>query len=519
MQKNNNQHIKYFVEESGQGLPTLSITDKAGERIYLHSKYNPLNESRILADKFIPEKFDAIIILGAGLGYHLLPLKKNWERYKKIIIIDAIKNIETEIAKNPETGFLANSKEIIFLTGMTFDEIQIAIDKEIDFNEIKGLDVIEHPSSARAFSGYYSNIKKIIQGVINKKAGNIATKKAFSMLYLRNIFKNLNTMPLLYPISAFFGAMKEYPVLIIASGPSIENYIKMIKACQNRFFIIAVDSAMNTLIKSGITPDFFVSIDPQPFIFEHIFSLDTGNTIPIFTISSHPLMIERYKGSQPLLSLNTHPFSQIIDDLFPDKIGSIDSLSGTVAGDAIMAAKNFGYKIAGIIGFDFSFPELKIYPRGTAYQKRFTNISTRIDPVETINFKYIMKSSKGVKIENKYTRKSFIQYKESIESLFKKLNMPFYNINTSGILIQGIRNSDLKSFIDDFCISDINKPAITGKILSTAKNTGKYFFYKRLIELINKKNIFNDIIDASLESRSLNRIERLRLFVASLLSD
>ena len=55
---------------------------------------------------------------------------------------------------------------------------------------------------------------------------------------------------------------------------------------------------------------------------------------------STPLITERFKRSRGLVSLNTHPVAQIMDDMFPNKIGHMDSKTGTVAGDAVMTANS-----------------------------------------------------------------------------------------------------------------------------------------------------------------------------------
>ncbi|MFH0975568.1 MAG: 6-hydroxymethylpterin diphosphokinase MptE-like protein [Spirochaetota bacterium] len=498
--------VKYNIEASKDGMPTLSVINDSGKTVYFHSKYNPLKEAEILKSKFLPQKFDAIIILGAGLGYHLLALNSIKEKYNTIIIIDIIKDIEKEIAKNPETCFLTKSAEIKFITGMDYDSIEDALNTEIDFSEIKGLDIIDHPPSVSAFGEYYNEVKNIIRRLINIKAGNIATQKAFGWIYLKNIFKNFSALPEMHPVSALFNTMNKYAAIVVAAGPGIENNIREIKAAQNRFFIIAVDSAMKTLTHNGIIPDFFVSIDPQGFNLEHLTGLDTGRTVPLFSVSSSHLVVEKFKGQRALLSLNTHPVSQIIDDMFPEIIGHTDSKTGTVAGDAVMSAKEFGYNAIGLVGFDFSFTHFKIYPRGTAYQKRFANAGSRFNTVETINYNYIMKSSKGLKHGNKFTRRSFLRYKESMENFVKNsgiINM--FNINTIGIPVQGIKNIDLQYFIDAYCGSEINKHEIIDSIFAEKIITGKSVSFSKIKAFILKNNIFSEIMRASLDAKTAEK--------------
>ncbi|MBN2403377.1 MAG: motility associated factor glycosyltransferase family protein [Spirochaetes bacterium] len=492
--------IKYIIEPSKQGLPTLYVTDKSGKKIYLHSRYNPLKEAENIKEKFLPEKFDAIIILGAGFGYHLLALKDIKEKYNKIFIIDIIRGIENEIAKNQSTSFLAKSDKIKFISGMNYDEIENILSMGIDFNRIRGLDVIEHAASFLAFGWYYDEVKKIVCRLINKKAANIATRRAFGALYLKNIFKNFNSFSLLYPVSVFFNTMKDYPVIVIASGPGIENQLKELKINQNKFFIIAADSMLKTLTQSGIIPDFFLSIDPQAYTIEHVFEMKAA-AVPIFTVSSSPLIIKRYESLRGLISLNTHPVAQIAEDMYPNVLGSTDSGTGTVAGDAVKTAIEFGFSTVGLAGFDFAFHDFKIYPRGSAYQKRFLNSSFRFNTIETINFNYVMRSSKGLKYKNKFTRKSFIQYKDSLEKLIKNYNN-IININNTGIPIQGIKHADLNYFINNYCNNDIDKKNIINNKFNQSKNTSQLVSYKKIKDLILKNNIFTEIINASLDANT-----------------
>ena len=148
--------------------------------------------------------------------------------------------------------------------------------------------------------------------------------------------------------------MKDYPVLVITSGPSLEKHLRRIYNSQHLFFIIAVDSSLPVLLSRRIMPDFLISIDPQPFISEHLINAELSYTIFIFTLSTYPLL---FNNRFSLLSLNSHPFSQVINELFPDKIGSIDSLTGTVAGDALKFAYLSVFKAVMLIGFDFSFSD------------------------------------------------------------------------------------------------------------------------------------------------------------------
>jgi hypothetical protein len=110
-----------------------------------------------------------------------------------------------------------------------------------------------------------------------------------------------------------------------------------------------------------------------------------------------------------------------------------------------------------------------------------------------------MKSSKGLKYEGRFTRKSFIQYKESMEKfLIDTDSTRITNINDKGIYLQGIKNTYLKKFIKDNCAQVIDKHSAINKKFSETKASGKLINYKKLKDFVKNENIFNEIISASI---------------------
>ncbi|MFC1670010.1 motility associated factor glycosyltransferase family protein, partial [Spirochaetota bacterium] len=504
----NPKDIKYEIVDTKEGLPTVVI-DAGGKKIPLHSKFYPSKEADGYGDKFLPEKYDCLIVLGVGLGYHLLGLSNQINSYGKIILIDIIDSIEKEISQNKMTSFLNESGNIKFITGKTIDDIEDKLNELLHIDNTRGISVLEHTNSMRIFTDYYREIKKTIEKIINKKASSIITIKAFGKLYLKNSINNLKFFNDFLPVKSLFDKFNDYTVLIVIPGPSIENYIETLKKIQKKIFIIAVDSSLSLLQKNNIYPDFVISIDPQAYIYEH-FQYDTTDEeskiapLLLTSISANPAMIKKHlhktAGAQFFLSLNTHPVSQIISGLFPQIIGTIDSLTGSVAGDALNTAFKLGFNRIGIMGLDFAFIDYKIYARGTAYQRRYSAFfSSRINPVESQNLKYIMKSSKGFKHRGKYTRRAFINYKESLEKLIKKEEISnLFNINSSGINIDGIPQINFDEFIHTHELNDIEKKNIIGDIIKNTPNLKSRISIAEIRATLSKKDILGELIKASL---------------------
>jgi hypothetical protein len=495
MKKND---IKYIIETSGEGIPTIAITS-ASRKIYLHSKYNPAKEA-FPHEKFEPAKYDMLIVLGAGLGYHLINLAPLVSRYKKIFIIDIIKNIETDLARYAASRFLVSSDSIRILSGMEHDIIEIILVSDITIDGINGIQVLEHPASMRIFSEYYGEIKKVIEKIISKKASDAATIRAFGYLYFKNILKNISIIGDFYPVGSFFGKFRHHPVLVVTSGPSLDGNIEPIRAGQDRCFIISVDSAIPALLGRGIIPDFCVSIDPQPYTCEHIIG-EMKNTLSIVSLTANHGIVRR---GGCILSLNSHPFCQALVHTAQGTTGSVDSSTGTVAGDAVMAAILFGFNAIGLLGFDFSFPKYSIYSRGSSYQNRFAKIfQNRFSSVETYNINYIMKASGGFRYGKKFTRKSFLQYKTSIEQLIINYgNDRVYNINSEGLPLNGTTSSHITDFINSHCHETIEKHNIISGLAEESAHVRQIFPESLISALVGDKEFMGKIIDASLDNKN-----------------
>lgn len=90
--------------------------------------------------------------------------------------------------------------------------------------------------------------------------------------------------------------LKNKPLLIIASGPSLGKNIQWLKNNYKKFVIIAVSSSLGYLYKNNITPDIVVSIDQQEHIKDFFSDYTDGdylkNTLLLFSSATHENVIK-----------------------------------------------------------------------------------------------------------------------------------------------------------------------------------------------------------------------------------
>jgi hypothetical protein len=497
--------ISYRIEKTSRGLDTIIVTS-GGREVPLHSKVDPEREADLFRDRFDPARYDALIVLGAGLGYHLVPLREIINEYSRIILIDILSGIETAIDRNPLTSFLLKSPRVLLVEGKSPADAERILSDVIDMDAIRGISVLEHPASLRIFGEYYGGIKKSIDKMIAIKAGNKATRQAFGPRYLRNILLNFGMLDTARPVRDLFGAFRQFPAVIAGSGPSLETDLERLGSIQDRVFIVAVDSAAPALQRAGVAPDVIVSIDPQPYVLEHFLNHGAG-AIHVLSITSHPSIVKLLNG---FISLNSHPFSQLAFQACGDSIGTIDSSTGTVAGDAVSLCAKCGFSAVGITGIDFSFSDFIIYARGTAYQKRYSvYLQDRLSTVEERNMRYIMKSSGGQKYGGKYTRRSFLHYRQALEDFIRAGDVPeLYALNDRGISISGVRTRGLDEFAAKNCPAVIDKKRVIGGIQdrSRAIDAGPII---GILGRISDDGLFDGLLEASL-GRPAKPREKLR---------
>jgi hypothetical protein len=470
--------VDYIIEPTKEeGRSTIAIVMDNGAKKYLHSALYPSREETSLKMIIEQNAKDIVIVLGCGIGYHLKPLSRIKD-IKKVIIIDILENID--IYAND----LSYIKDLhpTFITGPDYDRLEKKLKDSLEICSSTKIFICEHPSSMRLFPAFYSECRLRINKILRTKAGNLLTRNSFSSLFFRNISKNLNSLKDSFPVESLRNLFTGFPAVIISSAPSINNFIEQIKLNKDRMLIICIDSAIPILNANKIKPDFIISIDPQPWVLEHL--LDSDKTIPIIcSLSSWPLPMFCKK----FLSLTTHPICQIIEHLFPDKIGSVDSSTGSVAGDAILTAIHMGCSPIYTAGFDFSFPQHLIYDKNSAYNHRYTKVfNSRIISSESLHMSYIRKSKSGAGEGGIPTRQSFLQFRSETGDLIRKSEKKIFNFKDKGLDLPFAEN------IQSFKIENVS--------LSKNQLINKLSTLSTLSSLIDFHNLYAAMLDEKLLS-------------------
>lgn len=265
-----NLEIKY--EKARDGHETLKI-----DGYYLHSKYAPIKEAqRFAKERYQPHHLH--IVFGYGLGYIVDALINQCHFHEPILLIDPL--IDQGLLKMKK-----HSYERLYYVPMTSLEVveniadklgsytpNILFIPSINYNHI-ALDSLQ-------------KIAELVRDVQQKQITNINTSGWFAMLWQMNYIFNLPYTS--HDLS--LNVLNKYydkPVVIASGGPSLTKQLPFLQKYRDQVILICAGSAINSLLKFDIEPDYIVSVDGGEPNFNHFKNLNLKNSQLIYSPMMH----------------------------------------------------------------------------------------------------------------------------------------------------------------------------------------------------------------------------------------
>lgn len=172
-----------------------------------------------------------------------------------------------------------------------------------------------------------------IRTAVIKSRNVLATRSFFARRWVKNAIR----------FSLFVNETRYFqkgtaPVVICASGRSLESSIPFIKEHRGRFFLIAVSSALLPLVQRGIIPDLCITTDGGYWAKRHIsFALKQHPEIPLAMPSESAIFLSLL-GNTAIVPLN---YGDGISESFTSEFGlpvTRAYRNGTVSGTAAQLA-------------------------------------------------------------------------------------------------------------------------------------------------------------------------------------
>lgn len=151
----------------------------------------------------------------------------------------------------------------------------------------------------------------------------------------------------------------DVPLMVVAGGPSVHDYLDVIRALSGECHILAVNGAYKFLRTNGIECDYFVMIDSREGNLVHVDSPGEG-THHLLASQVHPRVFDALNGHHvSLFHLGTEATVEALGD--PPDQEYLTAPIGMASVHAIYVAAGLGYRSMMLFGYDFSQRERQPY--------------------------------------------------------------------------------------------------------------------------------------------------------------
>ncbi|MDE7313457.1 MAG: DUF115 domain-containing protein [Eubacterium sp.] len=274
----------------------------------------------------------------------------------------------------------------------------------------------------------------------------IGTRLHFSPYQAENFYHNVQYIRKGYQAFQLYEKIpQDIPAFVVSAGPSLNKNIKELKRAKNRSFIIAVDTAVKPLLKEGILPDMFATLDGiKPL---ELVDIEQARRIPLLTkvTGAHAIM-DYHKGKKFFYNEGFTYVNRLFE--INDKTSQGFLTGGSVATMAFSLVCHLGFRKIIFVGQDLAYTDNKSHADGT-----FQEVMPKED------------TEKFIKVPGNYTeevptlknlngyRKWFEQY---ISEWKKKRETEFINATEGGAKIEGTKLMALSEVIDQECTKEVD---------------------------------------------------------------
>lgn len=353
-------------------LTSLSFSQNENEvNNFIHTKYVAKMYNLYLSkkDKFeslhsIPSHLGSAIIFGVGLGYHLKPLLED-------VTIDHLYICEPSRDLFYASLFSCDWKSVLEM----IDErdgnvvINIGVDYEqftVDLlNELKDKGMFNSVNSM-LYQHYPSEkLTKLIKR-LEKDFYLLAAGWGFfddGVISIAHEYANAKRgLPLLKKSINLSHSFKGMPIFIVANGPSLDETIETIREYEGKAVILSCGSAITTLLKKDIIPDFHVALERTKATYAFLRDFcdkEKLKKINFLTLSiMHPQCTDLFKWTGMALK-NAEPSTTIVSE-YIDRGRSFAQMrycNPQVANTALAFACYMGFEEVYLFGVDGGYKD------------------------------------------------------------------------------------------------------------------------------------------------------------------
>ncbi|OMC89150.1 hypothetical protein BK128_04265 [Viridibacillus sp. FSL H7-0596] len=390
------------------GAYTLKVDGK-----FVYSKYKPVEDAMNFVEKEIREDAEGYLLVGLGLGYHLLAL---------VNLVGDHKPISVLCVDEQEIGLFEQSEVYDSLKGLS----NISIYYKANHVHFQDTFQVIVPNVWMQVMDKKHPLYYFLYDIKMKQV----SYKRFKHLMGENFYLNTNLNE--FNLNLYRENVSlEKKACIVASGPSLNDTKMWLKEERNSTYIICVGSALKVLLAEGIKPDAVIITDSQLSTVHQLKNIDyNGYLFYLSTACSEN--VKQYNGERCILLQEGYSPAEVLSEKYNYPLLET---GGSVATTAFSLLIYLGFDEIYLFGQDLGFMTKRTHADDSTSGR---NVDMQDDLI-------VIKSNNGNTIN---TLPNLFSYLKWFEKKIRHSNVTVYNTALNGAYIVGSRYLKEKEFHD-----------------------------------------------------------------------
>lgn len=236
----------------------FKLQDEEGKEFYTASIYDPIFEANQFLDGV---NFDntGYLLLGMGSSAIIKSILENKTETAWFLIIEKdtalVKKFLEEVDLSPYLK--GKLQRVIILTGFMKD-LSFVFHTYINSligNYFLQTDLLRTFATYRLDNDYYEQFIEDMVNYLRTHMTSMGNSLDDTLLGMTNELKNIPIALTSHQFSEFKDKYKDKPIICVASGPSLDKQLPLLKKLKGKVLIICAESAFRVLLKNDISPD------------------------------------------------------------------------------------------------------------------------------------------------------------------------------------------------------------------------------------------------------------------------
>lgn len=369
--------------------PLTAAIDHAGKPLALASRYDPAAEADRLVGGIDYGKTACVVLLGAGLGYHVARVAQRLGKGGVLVVFEPDAALLRAALERIDHSSWLGRRNVV-LVGDTIDRGGL-VGRLERFAGImtQGMELVSHPPTRARHGEALARFSKMMTEMLAYCRTNVATTLVNSTRTCFNLASNLAHYAAGATTDDLRGAAEGFPAVCVGAGPSLVKNVDLLRDPQvrRRVIVITAQTTLKPLLDRGIRPDFVTALDWSPISARFYEDLPDklGDVTLVVEPKVHPAVLDSFPG--PIRCTRDAFNDRVLGEMATPRIAM--RAGATVAHLSLYLAQHLGCDPIIQIGQDLGFSDGLYYVPGTAAHQVWSGELNAFNTLEMMEWQRI----------------------------------------------------------------------------------------------------------------------------------